>query len=192
MTHPRLAFLVLKRSVPVCAAAAIACALLFASCEEKIKPSVSSAGVGRDLPSQESWNATITFTDSARVSAILRAGHIAMYAETKRTLLDSGIVVDFFDKDQRHTSVLTARRGIVNDLTKDFEARDNVVVISDSGTTLKTEVLFWANATQKVSSPAFVAIDSPTEHIRGQGFESDQALRHYTVFKVTGQAASHE
>ena len=171
---------------------AAVCLLLLASCEEKIKPSISSAGVGRNLPSQESWNATITFTDSARVSAVLRAGHIAMYGDTKRTLLDSGIVVDFYDTQQRHTSVLTARRGEVNDLTKDFEARDNVIVVSDSGTTLKTEVLYWLNAARKVRSPAFVEIVSPTEQIRGQGFESDQALRHYTIFKVTGQAASHE
>jgi LPS export ABC transporter protein LptC len=168
------------------------CLLMLSSCEEKIKPSISSAGVGRNLPSQESWNATITFTDSARVSAVLRAGHIAMYADTKRTLLDSGIVVDFYDAQQRHTSVLTARRGEVNDLTKDFEARDNVIVVSDSGTTLRTEILYWLNAARKVRSPAFVEIVSPTEQIRGQGFESDQALRHYTIFKVTGQAASHE
>lgn len=166
--------------------------LLFSSCEEKVKPSISSAGVGRDLPSQESWNATITFTDSGKVSAVLRAGHISMFGESKQTILDSGIVVDFFDNDERHTSVLTARRGVVNDLTKDFEAHEDVLVVSDSGTTLRTEVLYWINSTQKVRSPAFVEILSPTEQIRGHGFESDQSLRHYTVFKVTGQAAARE
>ena len=107
-------------------------------------------------------------------------------------MLDSGIVVDFYDDEQRHTSVLTARRGVVNDLTKDFEAHENVVIVSDSGTTLKTEELFWLNAAQKVRSNAFVEIVSPTEQIRGHGFESDQALRHYSVFKVTGQAATRE
>jgi LPS export ABC transporter protein LptC len=171
---------------------ALACALAAGGCEEKIKPSISSAGLGRDLPSQESWNASITFTDSGKVTAILHAGHIAMYAERSRTMLDSGVVVDFFDAQQRHTSVLTARSGVVNDLTKDFEAHGNVVVVSDSGTTLRTEVLYWLNAARKVQSPAFVEIDSPTEQIRGRGFESDQALRHYTVFKVTGEAKADE
>lgn len=178
-----------------CRQFALAAALVFLclSCsEEKIKPAVSSAGVGQNVPSQESWNATITFTDSGRITGILRAGHIAMFADRKITLLDSSITVDFFDQHERHTSVLTALRGQVNDLTHDFEAHDHVVVVSDSGTTLKTEVLFWNNRVQKVTSPEFVDITSPTEHIQGQGFESDQGLKHYTIFKVTGQAKQDE
>ncbi len=167
-------------------------AFFFFSCEEKIKPSVSSSDLGNDVPTQESWNSVITFTDSGKVSAILRAGHISMFAEKKYTLLDSNVTVDFFDREERHTSVLTAKRGRVNDLTKDFEAHDNVVVVSDSGTTLKTEELHWINKTQKVHTQAFVEIVSPTEQIQGHGLESDQALKRYTIFKVTGRAKSDE
>jgi LPS export ABC transporter protein LptC len=168
-------------------------ALLLAACsEEKIKPAVASSGFGHDPPSQESWNAKILFTDSGKVTGILHAGHIAMYAMQKYTLLDSGITVDFFDQQQRHTSVLTARRGRVNDLNHDFEAHQNVVVVSDSGTILKTEDLYWNNKVQRINTPSFVDIKSPTEHIEGHGFESDQTLKHYTIFKVTGQANPHE
>lgn len=174
------------------ALAAAILATLAGGCEEKVKPSIAQAEFGQDVPSQESWNATITFTDSGKVTAILRAGHIAMFAQRRSTVLDSGIVVDFFDEHEQHTSVLTARRGVVNDVTHDFEAHENVVVVSDSGTTLRTVNLYWANATQKVHTPDFVDIVSPTEHIQGQGFESDQGLKHYTIFRVTGQAKSNE
>ena len=167
-------------------------ACIVAACEEKVKPPVAQDSLTPDEPSQESWHATITFTDSGRVSGVLRAGHIASYALRRATALDSGIVVDFYDDHQRHSSVLTARRGMVNDLTHDFEARDSVVVVSDSGATLRTQELYWNNAARKIHTPAFVDIVSPTEHIQGQGFESDQSLRHYVVFHVTGQAASHE
>lgn len=160
--------------------------------EDKVRPAIISSGFGRDMPTQESWNAKIIFTDSGRVSAILHAGHIAMFAQKKFTLLDSNITVDFFDQQQRHTSVLTALHGRVNDLNHDFEAHGNVVVVSDSGTTLKTEDLYWNNLVRKVNTPAFVDIVSPTEHIQGHGFESDQGLKHYTIFKVTGQATTHE
>ncbi len=166
--------------------------LSFCSCEEKIKPSISPAAISRDVPTQESWNATITFTDSGRVTGILRAGHIADFAEKKLTRLDSGITVDFYDEHQRHTSVLTAKRGVVNDFTHDFEAHENVVVVSDSGTTLRTQDLFWDNRLQKIHTPAFVDIASPTEQIQGQGFESDQSLKHYTIIQVTGQAKTNE
>ena len=158
--------------------------------EEKVKPPVSSIVIGEDVPSQESWNAKITFTDSGKVTALLRSGHIASFMEKRYTVLDSNIVVDFFDQNEKHTSVLTAYRGRVNDVTHDFEAHDHVVVVSDSGTTLWTEELYWNNTTQKITTPAFVEILSPTEHIFGHGFESDQGLKHYAIFKVTGQAKS--
>jgi len=145
-----------------------------------------------ESPAQESWNAAITFTDSGRVTGILHAGHIASFTEKKFTTLDSGLTVDFYDERQHHTSVLTARRGRVDDRTHDFEAHENVVVVSDSGTTLRTEELYWNNVARKIHTPAYVDISSPTEQIQGQGLESDQSLKRYTIFKVTGQARAHD
>ena len=165
----------------------VLCSFLLLSCGEKIKPPISSAGVGGEVPTQESWDATITFTDSGKVTGVLRAGHISAFAEKRMTRLDSNVIVDFYDENQRHTSVLTAKRGNVNDLTHDFEAHENVVVVSDSGTTLRTQDLYWVNTTRMIHTPAYVDISSPTEQIQGQGFESDQSLKHYTIFKVTGQ-----
>ena len=54
-------------------AAAFAVVFLAAGCEEKVKPPVAPTGLRGDIPSQESWNASIRFTDSGRTSAVLRA-----------------------------------------------------------------------------------------------------------------------
>jgi LPS export ABC transporter protein LptC len=160
-------------------------------CEEKLRPAVVPEATG-DLPSQESWRSTVTFTDSGRVKAVLWSGHIAMFADRRMTELAESVHVDFYNEFEEHTSTLTARRGRVNDLTQDFEAFENVVVASDSGTVLRTERLFWTNATQKIHTDAFVDITSPTERIMGNGMESDQGLRHYRIFRVTGQALTTE
>ena len=169
---------------------ALLSALLIA-CEEKTKPPISM-GLGSDIPGQESWNANITFTDSGKVTGIVHAGHISMYPERKYTILDSNITVDFYDENERHTSTLTAKHGRVNDLTNDFEAHGNVVVVSDSGSTLKTDNLFWTNARRKIHTPDYVEIASAKEKLQGHGFESDQDLRHYIIFRVTGQAKTNE
>ncbi|MBI5020835.1 MAG: LPS export ABC transporter periplasmic protein LptC [Ignavibacteriales bacterium] len=161
-------------------------------CESKVKPPITPVGLGYDVPSQESWNANITFTDSGKVTGKLRAGHIRMYSDRKTTELDSLVIVDFFDDQQHHTSILTAERGTVNDITHDFEVHEDVVVKSDSGTVLRTEHLYWSNTTQKVHTNAYVEITSPTEQIQGHGFESDKSLKHYTIFKVTGKAKTNE
>jgi LPS export ABC transporter protein LptC len=165
--------------------------LMFSGCEEKVRPSVVAVQQV-DIPSQESWNSTVTFTDSARVKAILWSGHIASYANRQYTVLGDSVHVDFFDEFEHHTSLLTARSGRVNDRTQDLEAYEHVLVISDSGTVLKTDSLFWDNAARKIHTQAFVEITSPTERIMGHGMVSDQGLKNYKIFRVTGQAVSHE
>ena len=166
--------------------------LLFLACGEKIKPSIAATGVGGNVATQESWKAKITITDSGKVSGILRAGHISVFEDKKVTFLDSGIIVDFFDENEQHTSVLTAKAGKINDLTHDLEAHGNVIVVSDSGTTLKTEDLFWNNTTQKVYTQDYVEVTSPREQINGHGFESDRGLKQYKILDVTGQAKTNE
>jgi len=165
--------------------------LLLCGCEEKVKPSLVPL-TRTDLPSQESWDSRVIFSDSARTKAILWAGHIAVYGDQRYTLLEDSIHVDFFNEQEQHTSVLTARRGKVNDVTRDFEAYDHVVVVSDGGTVLRTERLFWNNTLRRIHTDAFVDIVSPTEHIMGQGMQSDQGLKNYEIFKVTGQVLTHE
>jgi LPS export ABC transporter protein LptC len=165
--------------------------LLLTACEEKVRPAVAP-GMSPDIPSQESWNSTVTFTDSAHLRAVLWSGHISVYTPREYTLLDESVRVDFYNEFEQHTSVLTARRGKVNDRTRDFEAYDNVVVVSDSGTVLKTDRLFWTNATRLIHTDAFVEITSPNEQIRGHGMESDQSLKNYRIFRVTGRAVTHD
>ncbi len=165
--------------------------LAWTGCEEKIRPAVASGPLA-DLPSQESWNSTVTFTDSARVRAVLWSGHISVYSRLQYTLLEESVRVDFYNEAEQHTSRLTARRGKVNDRTRDFEAYDHVVVVSDSGTVLTTERLFWTNATRRIHTDAYVEITSPTEQIRGHGMESDQSLKNYRIFRVTGRAVTRE
>lgn len=166
-------------------------ALAASGCEEKVRPDVRPLAQ-TEIPDQESWNSTVRFSDSAQVKAVLWAGHIAVYSQQKSTLLSDSIHVDFFNDQEVHTSVLTARRGKVNEQTQDFEAHENVVVISDSGTILRTDRLFWDNAERKIHTDAFVDIVSPTEHIMGHGMVSDQSLRNYRIFKVTGQRTTYD
>jgi LPS export ABC transporter protein LptC len=80
----------------------------------------------------------------------------------------------------------------VNDATEDFAAYGNVIVISDGGTTLKTDSLFWNNSNRKIYTQAFVDIVSPTEHIMGTGMESDQNLKNYKIYRVTGSAVTKD
>jgi len=163
-------------------------AIFLLSCESRLKPAVSSDMPTGAPPSQESWGITVAFADSGRTRAVLRAGHVAVYPNTEITILNQGIKVDFFDREEHHTSVLTADSGQVDDRTHNLKAFGNVIVVSDSGVTLRTTELGWDNARRLIHTNSYVRITSPTEEIEGQGFESNESLTDYRIFHVTGRA----
>ncbi|MCK6604342.1 MAG: LPS export ABC transporter periplasmic protein LptC [Ignavibacteriaceae bacterium] len=152
--------------------------------EEKVKPPVKSINLS-EAPSQESWNSTITFTDSGKIQAIVTTGHIRIFTTGAYTLLDSSVQVDFHDEKEVKTTTLTSKWAKVDDRTKDIYAFRDVKVVNDSGMVLETEMLMWRNSDGKIVSDKFVKIDTKEEQIEGYGFESDQALRNYKIFKVT-------
>jgi len=161
--------------------------VLAAGCGEKIKPSVIPGLDVKNLPQQESWNSTILVSDSGRVEARIRAGYIQKYDPPQATKMSEGIVVYFYNDSGQQTSILTAKQGTVNEQTYDLEAIGDVLVVSDDSTHLRSERLFWDNQRHLIHTPEYVYVTSPREKVQGRGFESDQRLRNYRIFKVTAQ-----
>jgi LPS export ABC transporter protein LptC len=157
---------------------------ILSSCENKIEPTRTDLKSG-EIPDQESWTSTVSFSDSGSVKAILKAGHISVYNSKAFTLIDSGAVVDFY-KNGVKVSTLTGKRGKVLDATKDIEIYDSVVAVNNEGSILKTSKLFWNNKYQRISNDVYVKIITPKEEVEGIGFDSDQNLKDYTIYKVTG------
>jgi LPS export ABC transporter protein LptC len=165
-------------------------ALLYAGCEEKIQPSVLSTMDSRNMPQQESWNSTITISDSGHITAIIDAGRIRIYELSQKTQMSEGVKARFFNPEGKQTSLLTSEEGSVDEATNNLEARKNVVVVSSDSSRMSTEQLFWDNQRQLIYTPAFVRITTPKEKLQGKGFESDQSLKHYRIFHVTGKTNS--
>jgi len=158
---------------------------LFPFCSSKrVKPSVDGKFSVEELPSQESWNSIITFSDSGKISAILYAGHLRKYDDKRETFLDQNIKVDFYDQNEVMTTTLTSIRGRVDETTNNLYAMDSVVVSSDS-VTIKTDEMMWRNKDRKIVSDKFVTVISPQEEIQGYGFESDQNLNNYVIYNIT-------
>ncbi|MFA6980985.1 MAG: LPS export ABC transporter periplasmic protein LptC [Ignavibacteriaceae bacterium] len=159
---------------------------------QKVKPKISSEINVTELPTQESWNATITFTDSGKIQAIMKVGHLRMYAKRQETLIDVYQHVDFYNPLEIKTTTLTSLRGRVDDASKDLYAFENVVARNDSGTQLESEMLMWRNRDQKIVTDKFVTITTPTEKIQGYGFESDQHLQNYKIYKPVYVTTSNQ
>lgn len=160
---------------------------LFPGCGEKIHPSVLSTMDSGTLPQQESWNSTIVVSDSGHVSAVILAGYIRVFEMSRQTQMSQGVRVRFFDPKGIQTSVLTSEEGSVDEATNNLEARKHVVVVSSDSSRMTTEQLFWDNQRALIYTPDYVEITTIKEKLNGRGFESDQSLKNYRIFKVTGQ-----
>ena len=164
----------------------ISLGLIAASCsKEKVKPSVNATIRIEELPDQESWNSIVFFTDSGKTKAILYAGHLKVFSNTKETILDSNIQVDFYNDNEVKTTTLTSKRGRVDENTNNLFAIDSVVTVNDSGLVITTDEMMWRNKDRKIISDKYVTIVSPKEKIEGYGFESDQNLRNYVIYNIT-------
>lgn len=162
-------------------------ALMSGGCEEKIRPSVLAENDSSTRPQQESWNSTVVLSDSGRLLARIQAGYIQKFDAPLETRMSQGIVVYFYNELGEQTTTMRAREGVVNEQTYDLRADGDVVVVSDDSTKLRSERLFWDNRRRLIHTPEYVTIVSPRERVQGQGFESDQRLRNYRIFKVTAQ-----
>lgn len=158
--------------------------ILTACSDDKLRPQVTGITKSNDLPTQESWNSKVLFTEEGNLKAILFSDHIMMYTEKNETLLE-GVKIDFYDQQEVHTSTLTSKKGRVDDITKNMYAIDSVVAVNDSGVVLRTDSLMWRNKDRKIVTENFVTIETPTESIHGYGFESDQSLDNYVIRNIT-------
>jgi len=140
-----------------------------------------------DGPDQEGWNSRITVTSNGRTSAILQYAHMEKFSKRGETKFDGGIVVDFYNTAGQHTSNLVSERGVLYEESNDVEALGNVVVVSDSGMTVRTQRLRWDNTRQKITSNDFVTITTAeNDTLHGKGFQSDQNLKQWSIGKPSG------
>lgn len=148
--------------------------------EEQILPENSM------IPDQESFNTTMILTREGKKVAYVWAKHVLSFNKIHQTKLKDSISVDFFDRDGKHKSLLTAMEGIVYTTNNDMMALGNVIVTSDNGWVLKTERLRWKNYEQKVIADTNVVFITDKDTLYGDYFESDPDLKQYIIKNTRG------
>lgn len=143
-----------------------------------------------EIPDQEGWNSTVTTSKNGKVAAIIRYSHMQRFKQRQVVELNGQVTVDFFNEQGVHTSNLVAERGRLDETNNNIEAFGNVVVVSDTGITLKTERLRWDNSIEKIVSNDFVTIiTADQDTFYGKGFESDQNLENWRIIAFSGKTS---
>jgi LPS export ABC transporter protein LptC len=161
--------------------------LLLSSCGKKGEDPVETAKQTKEFPEQEGWNSELYISKVGRPQAIVHYGHMTKYETQKIIYFDQGVDVDFYDSDGNHSSHLVSDRGEYHEKTEDVIGLGDVVVVSDSGVTLMTEVIKWNNKRGKILSDTLVTIITDDQDtLYGKGLESEPDLGHWVIIQPRG------
>ena len=162
--------------------------LLLFSCGEKNNGNLP---LSEGIPDQESWGVTIIMTHDGLMRAEVKSGHLKKYNEQEYIVLDSSVVVDFFDLQERHTSTLFSEKAEINEKSNDMLAIGNVIAKSDSGITLFSETLTWTAEDEKLFTKDSIMITTlDKDTLFGKGFESDADLENWRIINPSGVTGS--
>ncbi|MEM9051124.1 MAG: LPS export ABC transporter periplasmic protein LptC [Bacteroidota bacterium] len=162
---------------------------LFISCESNEMEEVLSYSNVDTPPTRTTSNVTYTYTDSGKVSNILKAGKVLRYESNDSTysLIREGFELTFFDSRGEFDGRLTAMNGYIRGDNALMIARDSVVFVNRLEEELLTEELIWEQDSAIVYTNKFVTINRAETVLYGTGLESDENFTDYIIKNPTGE-----
>jgi LPS export ABC transporter protein LptC len=164
--------------------------LIFSGCEKKSEISVVK-NVPVVEPDQKFIKSRIIITENGLTSAIVEAESVKVFSNTKISTFEGGIKMDIFNKQGKHVSTLTAKRGEVYGLYEkvdSLKAKGNVVVVSDERKSkLETaSSLVWILASKRIYADSLVKLTGENAVEQGINFTAKDDLSEYSMENVSG------
>ena len=124
-------------------------------------------------------------TRNGRPRASIQAPHLAKYDRERVSRMDGGVSVTFFGYGIGDTvSTLTSHKAEIDEGRRILTAIENVVLVSNRGSTLYTDTLRWEEETEMIQGPDSVRIESERGTETGIGFEAKSDLSTWTLRQV--------
>ncbi|AFL97326.1 LPS export ABC transporter periplasmic protein LptC [Ornithobacterium rhinotracheale] len=169
------------------AALCIGAALLFFSCEESKTDDLGK--INRNFADRTTINAHVIHKDSGVVRLDLKTPLIEEYTliDSPYTLMRKGLDLTFYNQ-KLEPNFLRADWAKIQQKTKFYEGKGNVVMINNEGDTLKTQKIFWDSQNRKIYTHDTVTIARAdgTRIISENGLEGSEDFKQFTFFKNHG------
>ena len=99
---------------------------------------------------------------------------------------EKGLYLEKFDTLFRVEASIQSDTAYYYDKMRLWKLQGHVDVKNQKGERFNTELLFWDQNKQRVYSDRFIRIEQPDRVITGYGFESNQEMTIYTIYKPEG------
>lgn len=141
------------------------------------------------LSSTESWDVDMELIKKGRKKVRIRGSYAATYSmeDVNETRIKGPVYVQVYDSTGAVETWVTANRAVYLPNESIFNLHGDVKVRTETDRRLRSEYLKWDSGSNRVSTPKFVIITTPSDSIAGNGFEGTTDLSEYTIREVTGQ-----
>jgi len=162
--------------------------LLFISCKSSDVETIKSFTHPPGSPEVVADNLHLQYSDSAVIRFSLECPKLLIYQDEEEPYQEypEGFKIVQYDRNKKITSCITALYGKYYEKKELYEAKQNVIAVTEKGDSLKTELLYWDQKKEMIYSDQFVKIIQKEQIITGVGFESDLQMKKWKIIKPKG------
>jgi LPS export ABC transporter protein LptC len=134
-----------------------------------------------DAPQIIADSFVMLYSDSAVIRFRLETPKMLVYSNQDEPYQEfpNGFLIEKFDNQMQIISSIRANYGKFFEKKELWEARHNVVALTESGDSLITESLFWDERKNLIYSDIFVKVIRKDEILTGIGFEADIQMSYW-------------
>jgi hypothetical protein len=162
-------------------ATCIGVALLFFACHNNNIDRIAAFNHPPGAPEIVADSFIMLYSDSAIMRFRLITPKLLVFSDVDEPFQEfpEGFTIEKFDNHMKIASSIKADYGKYFEKKELWEARHNVVALTESGDTLLTEELFWDERKNLIYSNIFVKVIRKDEHLWGEGFEADIQMSYW-------------
>lgn len=137
----------------------------------------------------ESWGVNMEIMEEQQLKLKLKGSYTASIKDDTRniTKISGPVFIEIFDEEGNPKTYVESDSAVYRPDESVFELFGNVYVEAPEQKRLWSEYLKWDRNTDRVSTPEFLTIITPTDSISAVGLDGDADLSNYTLREVTGE-----
>ena len=141
------------------------------------------------ISSTETWDLDMTLIEEGLKKVRVKGSYAATFnlPELKETRIKGPVYIDIYDSLGAVKTEVKSSRAIYRAEESEFELFGNVQVDTRDNRHLESEYLKWNQADNKITTPQFVIITTPSDSIAGTGFTGTTDLSNYTIKEPKGR-----
>lgn len=168
--------------------------IAISACSEDKTPMAKAIKNRNLLPIMATYNVTTLISDSGVTQYRIKAKEWLVYDKVRNPYwaFYKGLFLEKFDTAHHVIATIKCDTATYFSVKKVWELKGHVKIKNVKGDRFSTSQLFWDQNAEKIYSKKFITIVQKGKFITGHGFESNQDMTVYTIFKTAGHISFDE